>query len=124
MIFPILTTITIAVIVAIIISIVKENYEDMVGWILTFLLVGVFGWGFVGVTFPHIPFKKLHTVTVLTEPTVVHISHNGKIVKTFTDVATYQFLSKTNKSEMLAIGYTNIYGKCHIDNWEFPNVLQ
>ncbi len=115
-----LISITFGVIIGLLTSIIKDNSEDMGTWGSILFLVGVFGWGLLGLSFPHIPFKNLHTVTVLTEPTVIHISYNGKIVKTFTDVATYQFLSKTNKTEMLAVGYTNIYGGVHIKDWEFP----
>lgn len=117
-----LIIITFGVIIGLLTSIIKDNSEDMGMWGSVLFLVVFFGWGLVGLSFPHIRFKNLHTVTVLTEPTVVHISYNGKIVKTFTDVATYQFLSKTNKIEMLAVGHTNIYGGSYISEWVFPNV--
>lgn len=104
------------------VSIVKKD-EDGIGGSLTFIfIIIILGWGFPGITLPVNTTRLDRTLSVLKESNAIHLSDNGKIVKTYTDIPTYVFLSNSNETTVIKIDHFNIYGGCVNTDWEFPKM--
>jgi uncharacterized membrane protein len=108
--FIILTIITSLLLLGLIHSISTDNSDDAGFYFFLLILIVLFGWILIGTSAPVNVVKSVKTFTVLKEPSAIHISENGKIIKTYTDVATYTLLSNTNKVDMEVIEHKNMYG--------------
>ena len=94
--------------------------EDMfeIGFFVLFAVV-LLGWGILG-TLVGVKTKTLEPVEakVFHEENACHISYEGQIIKTYTDVASYKFLSELDFVKMEKIQKYNMYGSETTAWWE------
>lgn len=88
----------------------NRNREISYMGVALLILVGLFGWGVVGCLHKHTKIESNVSAIVLKEETAIHLSVNGTIVKTFTDIATYNLLKDKTEVSIKKIQWKSLYG--------------
>lgn len=100
------------------VALYKDN-DDLLGVSLAMLLIIVLlGWLTLGSVMPQSEVNETVIVNVLHDKNSVHISYDGKVVKSFTDIATFNYLADKNEIKAQVTRSKNMYGGLVSEKWE------
>jgi hypothetical protein len=119
MLLPILIIITISVVIAGILESFRRAFPYVSFLIL--ILVFVLGWGGIGSHFVEKSESSTVNVSVLRDGSVIHLSDNGNIIKTLTDVRDVSIIGTNSTIEVTKIENKNMYGGLLRVDWKLKN---
>jgi hypothetical protein len=81
----------------------------------------VLGWGGIGSHFVEKSESSTVNVSVLRDGSVIHLSDNGNIIKTLTDVRDVSIIGTNSTIEVTKIENKNMYGGLLRVDWKLKN---
>lgn len=104
-------------------SIIRQEKIILLPAFLLLFYIGICGWGLMGVGIPLKTETIKITAKVLHDNHSVHLSYNDIIIKSFENVAIYEYLSDKSNVEVQGTYERNMYGSVinGTTNWTFPN---
>ena len=107
------------VLIGLLILAINKNDADLVGFSMVMLfLTGFLGWLVLGTLVPQSKAQETLTLNVLHDKNSVHISLDGRVIRSFTDVANFNYLIEKNETKVLHTIIKNMYGGMVEEKWE------